>query len=140
MSPPHSFVPITLHLNIPPGLVGYAPQCFLGASQHTATGIYGWDVGLPSCARCPTLVHSMVIPKYHIYICQLHPHYPLVGWWTDQILCHKEHDRGWIPSQRRGNVGAPGIFCDPCPTGGILGGALRGAHLAQRSFLGVWMY
>ena len=25
-----------------------------------------------------------------------------------------------------GNVSAPGIFCDPCPTGGLLGGALRG--------------
>ena len=26
----------------------------------------------------------------------------------------------------RGNVSAPGIFLDPCPTSGLLGGALRG--------------
>ena len=25
-----------------------------------------------------------------------------------------------------GNVSAPGIFLDPCPTSGLLGGALRG--------------
>ena len=25
-----------------------------------------------------------------------------------------------------GNVSAPGVFCDPCPTVGLLGGALRG--------------
>ena len=25
-----------------------------------------------------------------------------------------------------GNVSAPGIFLDPCPTGDLLGGALRG--------------
>ena len=34
------------------------------------------------------------------------------------------------PSSRaffRGNVSAPGIFLDPCPTGDLLGGALRGA-------------
>ena len=39
---------------------GYVPQCFQGASQHTGTGIYGWDVGFPSFARCPTSVFGMV--------------------------------------------------------------------------------
>ena len=29
-------------------------------------------------------------------------------------------------SAYRGNVSAPGIFLDPCPTGDLLGGALRG--------------
>ena len=28
--------------------------------------------------------------------------------------------------QQWGSVSAPGIFFDPCPTGGLLGGALRG--------------
>ena len=37
-----------------------------------------------------------------------------------------------------GNVSAPGIFFDPCPTGGLLGGALRGR--ISRSYLGVWLY
>ena len=40
---------------------------------------------------------------------------------SKQMGCRHSH----VPSSR-GNVSAPGIFCDPCPTGGLLGGAVRG--------------
>ena len=33
-----------------------------------------------------------------------------------------------------GNVSAPGIFLDPCPSSGLLGGALRGALSAVQLF------
>ena len=73
VSPPHSLVAITLYLNIPQA-GGICPTMLHGSipSQHTGTGIYGWDVGLPSCTRCPTSVHSVVILKYKVFVPQLH--------------------------------------------------------------------
>ena len=58
------------------------------------------------------------------------------GFWGGR----QNNQRSDADSRYGGNVSAPGIFCDPCPTGGLLGGALTGAHLAQCSYLGVWLY
>ena len=44
----------------------YVPLCFPGASEHTGTSIYGWDVGLPSCARCPILVLSVATLSHQV--------------------------------------------------------------------------
>ena len=44
-----------------------------------------------------------------------------------------------LNNQHRGNVSAPGIFLDPCPQWPFRG-CTKGAHLAQCSYLGAWLY
>ena len=70
VSPARSLVPVSLYLDIPPGSGGYVPHCSSGPSQRTGMGIYGWDVGRPSCARCPHIgAYTMSILHYQVWVC-----------------------------------------------------------------------
>ena len=42
-----------------------------------------------------------------------------------KVFCSPPKTSANIDSGLRGNVSAPGIFLDPCPSSGLLGGALR---------------